>query len=149
MDTMGHHAGDCSQPLHLTIHHNGWVGGNPAQYTRWPGFHAWIDGGFINKAGLKTEDMIGRIHPAAALKLIPTSGDRDPMFSAMLDPIKAQQAFVEPLYALEKGGAFKADAPTISPEGREFIEERMLAGGRRLASIWVTAWKDAGKSAGP
>lgn len=144
MGTMGHYVGDCSQPLHLTIHHNGWVGDNPEQYTRWPGFHAWIDGGFIDKAGIKTADMIGRIDPATALKLMPASGDRDPMFSAVLDYLKAQHAFVGPLYALEKNGAFKADAPTISPEGRKFIEERLLAGSRMLASIWVTAWKEAG-----
>jgi hypothetical protein len=48
---MGHLIGDASQPLHTTIHHHGWVGDNPHNYTTSRGFHSWIDGGFFNKTG--------------------------------------------------------------------------------------------------
>ena len=50
MGVMGHYVGDCAQPLHTTVHHNGWVGANPNGYTTWQGFHSWIDGGFVAKA---------------------------------------------------------------------------------------------------
>jgi hypothetical protein len=52
MGVMGHYVGDGAQPLHTTKHHNGWVGANPNNYTKWPGLHSWIDGGFPAKAGV-------------------------------------------------------------------------------------------------
>ena len=33
MGVMGHYVGDGSQPLHTTVHFNGWVGDNPKGYT--------------------------------------------------------------------------------------------------------------------
>lgn len=47
MGVMGHYVGDLTQPLHTTKNYNGWVGENPAGYTTSKGFHAWIDGGFL------------------------------------------------------------------------------------------------------
>ncbi len=144
MGVMGHYVGDSAQPLHITIHHNGWVGYNPNDYTRWSGFHAWIDGGFIAKAGIKSEKLVKMAKPAEPWKLSTEVDPRDPMFVSVLDFIEKQHAFVEPLYALEKTGAFKAENAATSVEGREFIETRLLAGGQALASIWLAAWKNAG-----
>ena len=42
-----------------------------------------------------------------------------------------------------KKGVFKADVAATSVEGQEFIKARLLTGGRMLAAIWVTAWKNA------
>jgi hypothetical protein len=144
MGVMGHYVGDTSQPLHITIHHNGWVGPNPNQYTRWSGFHAWIDGGFIAKASIKTADILPQVKIAEAWKLAPAADGRDPMFVAVLDYVKAQHEFVVPLYELEKTGALKAENAATSVEGRKFIESRLLAGGQALASIWLTALKESG-----
>jgi hypothetical protein len=36
---MGHYIGDGSQPLHDTIHHDGWQGPDPKGYTRDPKIH--------------------------------------------------------------------------------------------------------------
>ena len=143
MGVMGHYVGDCAQPLHTTIHHNGWVGPNPNNYTKWSGIHGWIDGGFIGKAGIKTADMLPRVTPAAALALPAQPDGRDPAFVAVMTYFLAQNQLVEPLYALEKKGVFKSDIAANSPEGRKFIEDRLLTGGGMLASIWVTAWKQA------
>ncbi len=41
MGVMGHFVGDGAQPLHTTIHHNGWAGDTPEGYTTWRGFHSW------------------------------------------------------------------------------------------------------------
>ena len=41
MGVMGHYVGDGSQPLHTTVHFNGWVGDNPKGYTTRTTFHAW------------------------------------------------------------------------------------------------------------
>jgi hypothetical protein len=143
MGVMGHYVGDCAQPLHTTVHHNGWVGDNPNGYTNWRGFHSWIDGGFVAKAGIKLADVLPRITPAQALPLAKQPDNRDPFFVQMMDYLAAQNKLVEPLYALEKKGAFKAEVAAKSVEAQDFIKDRFLTGGQMLASIWVTAWKNA------
>jgi hypothetical protein len=144
MGVMGHFVGDCAQPLHTTVHHNGWVGDNPNGYTKWNGIHSWIDGGFAAKAGIKLADVLPRVGPAQPLELAAQPDKRDPFFVATMGYLIAQNKFVEPLYALEKQGVFKADVAATSTEGQEFIKARYLTGGQMLASIWLTAWKNAG-----
>ena len=144
MGVMGHYVGDCAQPLHTTHHHNGWVGENPNGYTRWPGLHSWIDGGFIDKAGIKTEALLPAVIPAQPIGLAAAAGGRDPLFNAVMNYVVEQQKLVEPLYALEKEGVFRSDVAATSVKGREFIKARLLTGGQMLGAIWVTAWKNAG-----
>lgn len=143
MGVMGHYVGDCAQPLHTTVHHNGWIGQNPNEYTKWSGFHSWIDGGFVAKAGIKAADIMPRVVPAKAIALMPQPDGRDPFFVAIMNYLIEQNKLVEPLYALEKKGVFKAEVAATSTEGREFIKARLLTGGQMLASIWATAWKNA------
>ncbi len=143
MGVMGHYLGDMAQPLHTTKHHNGWVGDNPKDFTRWPGFHSWIDGGFIARAGIKLPDLLPRVAPAGPAALAPDSAGRDPMFAVVMGWLVEQNRFVEPLYALEKTGALKADVAATSVEGQEFIKARLLTGGRMLSAVWLTAWRNA------
>lgn len=143
MGVMGHYVGDVAQPLHTTKHHNGWVGDNPNGYTAWRGFHSWIDGGFIAKAGLRLEDLLPRVAPAGPLPLTPQPDGRDPFFVVAMDYLIEQNKLVEPLYALEKKGVFRAEVAATSDEGKAFIGARLLAGGGMLARIWVTAWRHA------
>ncbi len=146
MGIMGHYVGDCSQPLHTTRHHEGWVGPNPNNYTTpaIKGFHTWIDSGFIRKAGIKTADMAGRVAPAQPIALAVRSDGRDPLFVAVMDFLLAQNQLVEPLYVMEKAGKLsRAETEPILPEGRAFFEARLLAGGDMLAKIWLTAWRTA------
>lgn len=141
MGVMGHYVGDCAQPLHTTVHHNGWVGPNPQGYTTWSGIHSWIDGGFIAKAGITLDALHSRVASASLIPQPPQADGRDPVFVAVMDYLLAQQKSVEVLYTLEKKGVFKADVAADSPEGKAFIEERLLTGSQMLASLWLTAWK--------
>ena len=143
MGVMGHYVGDCAQPLHTTIHHTGWVGANPNGYTTWQGFHSWIDGGFVAKAGLKLADIAPKIVPAEPLVLAKQADGRDAFFVQAMNYLIEQNKLVEPLYALEKRGVLKAEVAATSVEGQDFIKARFLTGGQMLASIWVTAWKNA------
>ena len=142
MGVMGHYVGDGSQPLHLTLHHNGWVGDNPHGYSTSPKIHAFIDGGFIAKAGLTYEGLASRARPVAPL-FEGGASPRDPMFDAVMSYLQTQAAQVEPLYRLEKAHKFDTEPPADPAEGRAFIEEQLLRGGKMLAEIWVTAWKNA------
>jgi hypothetical protein len=143
MGVMGHYVGDGAQPLHVTVHHNGWTGANPHGYTTDSRFHAWIDGGFIAQAGITFARSGSRARPARLLATGPGPGERDAMFAEAVRYLEAQHQRVEPLYKLEKAGGFGADGPAGSFDGREFIEEQLLRGGEMLGSIWLTAWRTA------
>jgi hypothetical protein len=142
MGEMGHYVGDGCQPLHTTIHHNGWVGDNPHGYSTSSSIHGWIDGGFIAKEGITSADIRSKVTPAHALELTPQSDGRDPVFVATMRYLLAQNTEVEPLYAMDQAGKFKAGKPG-SEEGRAFIEGQLLKGGEMLGMIWQTAWKNA------
>lgn len=143
MGVMGHYVGDCAQPLHTTVHHNGWVGANPNGYTVWSGFHSWIDGGFVAKAGINLAAVVPGIGPAQPIAVPAQPDGRDPMFVAVMNYLIEQNKLVEPLYAMEKKGLFKADVAATSTEAQNFLKARLLTGGGMLASIWITAWKNA------
>ena len=142
MGVLGHYVGDGAQPLHTTIHNNGWVGPNPNGYTTWGGFHAWIDGGFIAKAGLTYAELSAQARPAKLLAGAPARDEADPVFAVVMAYLVAQNAQVEPLYQLDKAHKIGADATDLT-EGKAFIGEQLLRGGEMLASLWVTAWRNA------
>ena len=153
MGVMGHYIGDCAQPLHTTIHHNGWVGPNPNNYTTWSGIHAWIDGGLITKAGIGRKSLQGRVKAAGLIPVTSQADSRDPVFVAVMSYLIAQNKLVEPLYQLEKAGKLsneqekadhtKSHSGPVDPEGRAFVEGQLLKGGEMLASVWSTAWHNA------
>lgn len=143
MGVMGHYVGDCAQPLHTTVHHNGWVGENPSGYNPRSGIHAWIDGGFIAKTGIGYADIADRMSPAQPLSLPAVPPGQDAFFSAVMDYIVEQHRQVEPLYALEKAGKFKDGPAGENAEGRALIEGQLLRGGQMLSAIWLTAWRTA------
>jgi hypothetical protein len=143
MGVMGHYVGDGAQPLHLTVHHNGWVGANPHNYTTDPRFHAWIDGGFIARAGITFARLAPQARPARLLATNPQPGDRAAMFTEVMRYLEAQHERVELLYRLEQSGGLKADSSPGGFAGREAIEEQLLRGGEMLGSVWLTAWRTA------
>jgi len=143
MGVLGHYVGDCAQPLHTTVHHEGWVGPNPNGYTTDKAIHSWIDSGLISKVHLATADLVARVTPAAPLALPVRADQRDPVFVAAMDYIIATNALVEPLYQLDKAGKLGRGDQPVAPEGRAFVESRLLAGAGMLSSLWFTAWKTA------
>ncbi|MFA5056823.1 MAG: hypothetical protein WC485_01805, partial [Opitutaceae bacterium] len=143
MGVMGHFVGDGAQPLHDTVHHHGWVGDNPHGYTTDPKFHAWVDGGFIARAGIKFTGLALQARAARVLAAVPAAGDRDALFAEVMRYLRDQNARVVPLYELEQAGKLRADGSPGSLDGRGFIEEQLLRGGEMLGSIWLTAWRTA------
>jgi hypothetical protein len=140
MGVMGHFVGDAAQPLHVTIHHHGWIGSNPHGYTTNRSFHQWIDGEYFNKTGgLKFESLRGRIQPARAV------GDRtkpEVLFGQVMIYLLESQKQLEPLYQLEKDGKLSAEGEK-GLEGRAFLEGQLIKGGQMLGDIWYSAWRQA------
>ena len=143
MGIMGHFLGDAAQPLHTTMHHNGWVGPNTSNYTVWRGFHSWIDSGFINRAKIELAPLTAQARPAQLLPLDPRADGRDPMFAHAMDFILVQHELVEPLYQLEAAGKLKLENNPPDPEAVEFLKARILTAGQMLGDVWLTAWRSA------
>lgn len=140
MGVMGHFVGDGSQPLHTTIHFNGWAGSNPHGFTTNRTFHGWIDGGYFRKTGgLKVENMLGKIHPA---EHVGDPAQPSGIFRVAVAYLVEQNALVEPLYQLEKDGKLSGEGEN-GLAGRAFLEAQLQKGGQMLGNIWLTAWLDA------
>ena len=144
MGLMGHLVGDAAQPLHLTMHHHGWVGDNPGKYSTWRPIHRWIDGGFLAKTGpIDMAAFEQRMKPARRLPLADNDpAGRDPAFVQILAYMQAQHAKVEQLYILDKQRKFDA-AGSGAKEGRAFLEDQLAAAAAMLANLWYTAYKTA------
>jgi hypothetical protein len=142
MGVMGHYVGDGAQPLHTTRHYNGWVGNNPQGYTTNRTFHAWIDGGYLHKAGLKPEGLLGRVRPAKPLAIQESKGSYTNIFPCVMAYLLEQHALVEPLYQLDRDGKLSARRE-VSPEGYNFITGQMIKAAQMLGDLWFTAWQHA------
>jgi hypothetical protein len=140
MGVMGHFVGDGSQPLHTTMHFNGWAGNNPHGYTTSLKFHPWIDGGYFHQTGgIDVEKLVGKIHPAERIK---NAGEPDGMFRDAVAYIVAQNKLVGPLYELEKEGKLTGEGDK-GLEGRPFLDGQLVKAGQMLGDIWYTAWLEA------
>lgn len=127
---LGHYVADGANPMHTTIQYNGWIGDNPNGYTTSKDFHYQFESGFVQ-----------RIQPQLTI----TDLVKDPVrlqrpFEDYVAYLRASNALVEKSYQLEKTGAFK---DTGTPEGREFIRQRMAAGAQMLLNLWYTAWEES------
>jgi hypothetical protein len=140
MGVLGHYVGDGAQPLHTTVHFNGWVGDNPKGYTTAPTFHAWIDGGYFRATGgINVAALIGKIQPAAR---VANADQPDSMFKAVVNYLVEQNKFVEPLYEMEKNGQLTGEAGK-GMDGRPFLDGQLVKAGQMLGDLWLTAWLDA------
>jgi hypothetical protein len=123
-----HFVGDASQPMHASVHYDGWGNfPNPQNYGMGPGIHSHFEGFFVRE--YITEDDVA----AALVPYAPYGGTIQERVSTYLE---ATQAKVVPFYELEKSNAF-ADG---TPEGKAFAVERLAAGVDALRDMIADAW---------
>ena len=127
MGMLSHFVADAAQPLHTTIHFNGWTGDNPEGYTTDTGFHARIDGGVLEHHGIDYASVAG-------VSEVPVVDPADP-WPVILAHIGEAFELVEPLYVLERDGGL------MEEEGKRFIEDRLRAGGAALGALYAAAWE--------
>lgn len=123
-----HFVGDGSQPMHVTIHYNGWGDyPNPAGYTQ-ERVHAPFEGPFVRHyvdAGAVRAAMTAPSPCDAVIE------------SCAAQYLAATLASVEPFYALQKAGGFvNGDA-----RGRAFAAARLAAAADELRDLTVAAWE--------
>src|SRR5262249_44553065 len=126
-----HYVADASQPLHVSIHYNGWGDfPNPKGYTTKP-IHAYFEGEFV-KRNLTRSAVASEVppyQPCAACSI--KQSTRALLLESMAE--------VEPFYALEKEGAFKRG----DRRGVAFAVARLATGATALRNMIVEAWEDS------
>lgn len=140
MGVLGHFVGDCSQPLHVTKHHHGWVGPNPKGYATNSSIHGWIDGGFFRKSGgIQVDSLTGQIRPA---KIVGDPLKPDDLFRQVMAYLLETEQQFEPLYQLNKDGKL-TPGNERAREGRAFLEGQLVKGGQMLGDLWYSSWQQA------
>ncbi len=132
---MGHYVGDASQPMHMSIHYNGWVdnAANPRNFTKDRRLHSRYESAYVNAAL-----SLAAVRPKA----------RAPQRLANVwESIKAHLDLgfgdLEPMYELEKTGEFNPEQPRA--KGTEFIAAELARAATMLGDLWYTAWIESGE----
>ena len=125
---VGHYVADGSQPLHTSIHYNGWTTSSNSQlFTREP-LHGRFEGEYV-KAQIKPEDFSGLVKTATRLQ--------DP-FADIVKYLVDSYNHVPELYRMEK--KVRWDANNRNADSKKFVTERLAAASQMLANLWYTAW---------
>lgn len=133
MGWTGHYTGDGAQPLHDTIHHDGWQGINPRGYTTEPRVHGRFESQFVDAMQLDAKDLLPRVTPARVLP--------DP-FVAILEHLDTAASHVEQVYQLDKSGAL---ADGSNADARALVSQQAARGAALLRDLAYTAWVESGK----
>jgi len=128
---LGHYVGDGSQPLHVTVKYNGWVGPNPNGYTTDHKIHYEFESPFVT-ANIHLPDVQAKMTPVKAI-----DGD---MFDAYVAYLRQTATFIEKVYQFDKAGAFTGAG---TQESRDFTAERLAAGASMLRDMIYSAWIDS------
>jgi hypothetical protein len=134
MGWVGHYVADAAQPLHNSIHHDGWSGANPKGYTRDPNIHGRFESQYVDLIGVAEEDVVKYMRQEPRLL--------EDVWKAVLNHSLEARGFTEDVYRLDLRGAFgkKDDA-----EARELACQRLAAGAAFLRDLVYTAWVESAK----
>lgn len=134
MGWLGHYAADGAQPLHDTIHHDGWQGPNPKQYTTDPRVHGRFESAFVELIQLSDADLVPLMEKPKVLE--------DP-FATVLAHLDDAASHVEEVYILDKSGAL-ADK-TNEPAAR-LVKSQLAKAAALLRDLTYTAWVESAKA---
>jgi len=122
-----HYVGDASQPMHVSVHYNGWGDfPNPNGYTQ-DRVHVPFEGAFVRdqvseeavRAALRPPRPCAPIEACTAGYLAETAGT------------------IIPFFEMQKAGGLSG----AHPGGRAFAVERIAAGAAELRDMVVSAWE--------
>ncbi len=133
---LSHFVGDGSQPLHVTVHFNGWGDfPNPTGYST-ARLHAPFESELVRAA----------VTPAGvAAKMLPPRAFAGSIEQRTVDYLGSTTRMVVPFYEMEKAGGL---APG-DPRGPALATQQIAVGASELRDLIVFAWKaSAGQSVG-
>lgn len=134
MGWTGHYTADGAQPLHDTVHHDGWQGANPQGFTTNPRVHGLFETQFVDLMQLDGKDIEPRV---GAPRLLADQ------FTAIVAHLDEAGRHTEQVYRLEKAGAL-ADA--ANAEARALVVQQTARGAALLRDLAYTAWVRSGEA---
>jgi hypothetical protein len=121
-----HYVGDGSQPLHVSVHFNGWGDyPNPHGYTQ-DRIHTPFEGDFVRR-----EVTLDAVRAA-----MPPLRRCEAIEVCTADYLARTEASVVPFYEMQKAGGLYG----ANPAGRAFTVDRVAAGAAELRDLTVAAW---------
>ncbi|HUZ49136.1 MAG TPA: S1/P1 Nuclease [Candidatus Dormibacteraeota bacterium] len=133
----GHFVADGSQPLHITIHYNGWGRyPNPHGYTR-KHIHSYFESTFVDRYA-KAGAVAARIpaYSAGAPGHLLSQGEIAAMVGNYL---QGTASAVDPLYALYGSGDFQRG----SARAVAFTDEQLARGATMYRNLIALAWQNS------
>jgi len=124
---LGHFVADSANPHHATIEYNGWTGPNPHGYRTDCETHSRFESQFVTRR-LSLDLVLPHLSPPQR---------RDAYFEEAVGFIRESNALVEPLYTLDRDGAFDGMGTN---DGVDFAARRLAAGASWLRDLWWTTW---------
>jgi len=131
---LAHYITDTSQPLHTSVHTNGWAAGfpNPKGYVG-QRIHGRFESEYVDRA-IRDEDVASRMAPLRAL------GEWRAETEAHL---RRSHEFVDQVYALDQRGAFGSGQEPA--EAQAFTAARLAYGASLLRDAWHASWRKSGE----
>ncbi len=127
-----HYVGDASQPMHVSIHYNGWGDGpNPQGFVTGPGLHAKFEADFVN-AHLEEQDVAAALRPYRDCACTIQQHTQAYLIATQAELVRVSQ--------LEKAGGFDA----ATPEAKAFAIARLAEGTAMLRDLVTDAWRASG-----
>lgn len=127
----GHFVADASQPLHVSVHFNGWGDfPNPNNYTNSNKIHAKFESDFVNKH-TTAEAMMSHVGP-----YVPSAA---PILTRVATYLTATNSHMAQIYQLEGAGAFDA----ATPAAVTFTLDRLADGAKMLRDLIADAYAQA------
>ncbi|HEX3468751.1 MAG TPA: hypothetical protein VHT05_11795 [Candidatus Elarobacter sp.] len=132
----GHFVGDGSQPLHVSVHFNGWNGsrfGNPNAFSESRTIHSRFETALVR--AVATEDQL-------VMRVGASRVSRDPLLVQVGAYLATTATFVPAVYRLEGAGGIDR----ASPEARELVLSRLAAAAAEMRDLVVEAWAASGEA---
>jgi hypothetical protein len=129
-----HYVEDASQPLHVSVHYDVWGDfPNPEGFNTKRGLHAKFESAFVARNVAEAD---------IAPLMVPYRDCACTIEARTAQYLVATQAFVLPLFRLDKAHAFDAS----DPDGKAFVLARLAAGASELRDMVIDAWHASGEA---
>jgi len=127
----GHFVADASQPLHVTVHFNGWNGqkyGNSNNFSESGTVHARFETALVR--AVASEDLVAARVPALVVS-------HDPILTQVGAYLTVSASKVPDVYRLESAGGIDGHSPAATV----FVLDRLAAGAAEMRDLIVEAWQ--------
>jgi len=134
----GHYLADASQPLHVTVHFNGWGKyPNPRRYSESNHMHDLFETVFVDR--YVTREGVAKYMTPDAAPVSHSLASGTTVLHAIERYLAASNATVMPLFDIDKDGGFTKG----TAQAKAFVDRRLAFGASEMRTLIVWAWNDS------